>query len=80
MVPFPNEGLNDFKAPWYGKMDSSILLLSSYVLQVNAFGILSENQLELPKGFNDPNELRVTPDPVHYDSLGVQGTTKFFMS
>ena len=42
-------------------------------IQVIAFGVLSENQVELPKGFSNPDQIRVIPDPVHYDSLKVQG-------
>ncbi len=38
-----------------------------------AFGVMSENQVELPKGFTNPDEIRVIPDPVYYDSLNVQG-------
>lgn len=32
----------------------------------------SENQIELPRGFTDPDQIRVVPDPVHYDSLRIQ--------
>ena len=42
-------------------------------IQVIAFGVLSESQVELPKGFTNPDQIRVIPDPVHYDSLKVLG-------
>jgi hypothetical protein len=46
---------------------------------VIAFGVMSENQVELPKGFTNPDEIRVIPDPVYYDSLNVQGKKKNYI-
>jgi hypothetical protein len=53
----------------------AFFLASNYPtnFQVIAFGVLSENQVELPAGFTNPDQIRVIPDPVHYDSLKVQG-------
>ena len=34
--------------------------------------MVSENQVELPKGFSDPDQIRVVPDPVFYDSIRIQ--------
>jgi hypothetical protein len=39
---------------------------------VLSFGIVSENQVELPRGFTDPDQIKVVPDPVHYDSIRIQ--------
>jgi len=47
---------------------------------VIAFGVMSENHVELPKGFTNPDEIRVIPDPVYYDSLNVQGKKNLIFS
>jgi len=54
------------------------IFIQLFHYQVIAFGVMSENHVELPKGFTNPDEIRVIPDPVYYDSLNVQGKKIYF--